>query len=187
MIVDKGLYIFEDFDLTVITLDNIFAKTVSVLDNKEYIIYNNTRLNIDEKKYILSFTFQYTCEQFINLSNLQNKVLLIQPSFADYDYELYEKINKQQIVKFVMTSFKKAGKHLPLPIFVQDHNIDLTNEHAGELIELLNMMSKKVDIHLLKTPNLSKIKQFSTNNGLKYLSDTYFPSQNLQRIYYQKT
>lgn len=187
MIVGKSLYTFEDFNLTVITLDSIFEKLVLTLDNTEYYIYNKKSLNIDARRTILHFTTLFICEQFIELNNIQNKVLLIQPSFADYDYEIYNKIDKQKIVKFIISSFKKINKHLPMPVFVQEQSINLTNEHAGELIELLNMMSKKLDIHLLKTPNLSKIKQFSHDNGLKQLANEYFQAPEVKKIYYQKT
>lgn len=186
MIIDKGLYIFEDFDLTVFTLDPIFENTQLCLSIYNDIIYNIERFNYDAKSLLLHHLLTQTFKYFTQLDKLYtNKVLLVQPSFAEHAQNIFKTTDdkfKQKLIKFILTNFKKISKQAPFPIFVQNYNTDLTNEDAGELIELLNKISREVSIHLLKSPNLNKLKQFTSEKGLKQLTG-YFSSENMKSVY----
>lgn len=186
MITNKNLYKFSKYDLTVITLDSVFESIQLCLSVYIDILYNIERFNSDAKALLLHNLLLQTCEHFKKLNNHSNKILLVQPSFADYDYEIYKHFDKQKITNFIITNFKKISNNLPFPVYVQNTNTNLNDKYSGETIELLNRLVKIKDTFQLKSPSLSKIKQFTFDHGLNYLTNVYLLKPETKGIYYQK-
>lgn len=179
------MYSFNKNDLLVVTLDSIFDRVNQQICDDIYIKYNMERFNQDAKRLLLHYLLKECCEVFIVLkSRGNNHILFVQPSFADKQYELFDRFDKVEVVQFILKSFKKLRNKVPFPVYVQNQSVDLTQNISGELIELINKLSRVVNTHLFKEPNLKDIKKFTAENGLKYLSRDYFTSLNAKRIYY---
>ena len=181
------IYIFENPDLVVIPFEKIFENIDLQFLNYTYnnkIAKNNYfKFDTDLKKLLLHFVIFEVCNFFIK-SKYKNKILLVQPSFADQNFEVFNYINKDQIVKFILNSFHKLNSCFPFPVLVYDKSINLYDLNTGEVREVLIKSKEVINTYLLKTPNMRDIKKFTEKNGLKFLHNQYFNEQQFKSIFY---
>jgi hypothetical protein len=180
---NKGIYNCTKFDINVITLDNVFDKVqVEFINNINNFTYqkNYIEFNSEVKRYFLH-TIIKVLSEYLYDNKVKNKIVLIQPSFADYDYELWKFIDKDIIIKYVLKLFKQIKNDFPIPIYITDNSVDL-NSTSGEVDEVLNILSEIVNNFKSKVINTKKLRKYSEKNGLLYLTNIYFVSGKFKKL-----
>ena len=177
---------FGDFDLTVVTLDEIFGtvqlQTLNSIHLTTTTINNIITFDSDCKRYFLHFLIKEVCEVMRTITD-KNKALLVNPRFMLTDYEIWNYMDRREVARFVYSSFDTLKEHLPFPVLCCFDNIDL-DERTGETIDVLNILSMLTAAHSIKPITTKKLKEFSKKNGLTYLTNTYYVSSEFKKLLY---
>jgi len=181
---------FEELDVTVVPFEKVFPKIqVQFLKHLSAIYNINTlytgKFNQDVKKILLHFTIHETCKYFLELkSNYKHTILLVDSSFANSNFGIFEMYNKDSVTHFILNKFKRIKNQLPFPVVVLDKPLNSYKKDSGEVKELKCTIVKLVEEYITKPPHLRDIKAFTIMNGLKQLSLHYFDSVDFKKIFY---
>ena len=181
----KAIRNIPEFDVTVVTLDKIFeAVQVNTLNS---VCFSSTKGNYkqfdsDCKKFFLHFLIKEICDRMRSIK-FTNKILLITPDIQNIPYDIWNYLDPEVVMSFLVSSFQTLKNNFPFPVYVLPEHIDIENR-TGETVDLLNILSLKVHEHSMKPISLKKLKSFSKKNGLAYLANTYYISSEFQKLFY---
>lgn len=182
-------YIFNDLELTVIPLDyffyNIQLKFLNSITHNLPTSVNNNYIQLEKevKQYFLHAIIFETCKYFQE-DKSRNKILVVDPSFSNKDYELWNFINKDQVVGYILKTFKLLKKSLPMPIYVSDKIINFSNR-TGEIEDILQILvDRKNDIRE-SVYNTKRLKKFTEDNGLLFLTNSYITTTDFKKLIYK--
>jgi hypothetical protein len=115
--------------------------------------------------------------------NLRKIVIVVDSSFKDIPYHLFEYIDKEKLYKFTIKEMTRLSKILPYPIIIKDYKIEISND--AEFQEFRNeviCISEKFDYTV---PHLQKIKDYLRVNGFNKLYIDYNKIENWSGIFYK--
>jgi hypothetical protein len=181
-----NIYNFKEYGLTILTIDDIFnnvqVELLNILPLTTTTKYYYIPINQDFKRLFLHFFIEAICDEMAKISN-SNKILYIQSSFIDNNYEIWEYVDKEEIFQLVMKNTKKIQNKLPFPVVISDSNVDLSNM-TGESVDLIHNLISKIDKHKFKPVTFRKLREVSIKNGLNSLTDKYYQSSKFRKLIY---
>lgn len=176
---------FDEYDLNIILFNDIFYNiqfnTINEISSfslppvKHYV-----ELNSDIKRILLHFIIKESCDTISNI-NKKNKVLVINE--LD-DYEIFNYLERDKVIKFIKDSFKSLKNKFPFPSYILEDEIDFNNM-TGELEDVLHDLHKEVDNYSTKSKTSRRLRGYSSQKGLKYLTDSYLVSGEFKKLLYK--
>jgi len=185
---DKDKFFIDEPEFTIITFDNIFESVVLHFLNLIYNICDNLdeiQLNRDYKKLFLHSLIDKIYLR-MNEENNNNIIIYINSSFTTNFSEVWNYFDKNQLGDFLFRTCKSLSRNLPVPIYVENSEQDLT-EDVGDTKELVMKLYGSLQKFKNKPISLSKIKKYSEKNGLLEIMRKYHSSEDCKNnILYTK-
>ena len=179
---NSKIYTFEKQQLTIILLDHIFEEVqLNFLNSIPEALLNNT-FNLDAKQYYLHALIAEICKFFEN-NRFTNKVLVVQPTFKNEEYEIWNFFSREEVSDFTIKAFKQLKTALPIPIFVSTDIIDFSSK-SGEVEDIVNLLAERERVFKLNTITSRKLKKYTVKKGLTQLANTYIHSSGFKKLLY---
>lgn len=177
------VYELYDQDIIVILFDQIFEKVQVQVLNSIQPIFNNNDIcfSLDVKRYFLHFLIKESCEYFRNISGI-NKILLIDNGFTKLPYEIWNYLDKKIVAKFIFNCFNTLKNRYPFPIYITKTIIEM--DTSGETQDCIHNMVHIVNKFKEDNINTKKLKEYTLQNGLNFLTNTYLPSTEFKKLLY---
>lgn len=140
--------------------------------------FDITKFDSNFRKILLHHVFYDSLEFFVN--NSIYRFLLIDHSFLDNSFEIYEYFNFKFVSNFVFSNFRKVQKVFPIPLLFRDFVVDFNDEILiGELMaEGEQILADRIRAPLLK----DGFRKFSKRRGLIFLSDKYINTKEFEKL-----
>ena len=187
--IDVDKYVSVNPDLTIITFDKIFELVVIHVINIIYNIYNDLslieELNKDVKKIIIFSLLDQIYNRMIRENDI-NSILYINTSFTTKYSEIWTYIDKNKLEYFIIKKCKEISSKAPLAIYVENGSVDLLSD-SGETKEVINKLNSALIKFKSNITSLSKLKEYSKDNGLIQFMDKYYSEDNIKKnAFYNK-
>ncbi len=187
--IQSDKYVCDVPNLTIITFDEIFKSVVIHGINILYNIYGNlallSKLDRDTKKILTHALLEEIYKRMLSEKNI-NSILYINTEFINTRSEIWEYIDTIKLKQFIIKTCKSISRKVPLPIYVDEHSIPLTelNGNTQELISILEQVLNKFNNNI---KNTNKIKKYSSDNGLTHFVNEFHPDDNIKKgVFYYK-
>jgi len=175
--------------LIIISFDCIFELVVINVINTVFNIYGNvipvSKLDKDVKRIFIHYLLEQIYKRMILETN-RNVILYINTSFTTKSNELWEYIEKEKLKRFILKECKSISNNSPLPIYVEDNDIDLT-DNSGETREAINKLYQTLKTFKQKVTSLRKLRKYSKDNGLlRFMDDYHHKKHYKNNMFYHK-
>ena len=161
--------------MVIISFDSIFELVVINVINTVFNIYGDvdsiSKLNKDVKRIFIHYLLEQIYKRMILETN-KNVILYINTSFTTKSNELWDYIETEKLKRFILKECKAISNKSPLPIYVEDTEIDLTDE-SGETKETINKLYSTLRAFKQNVTSLRKLRKYSEDNGLLQFMDNY--------------
>ena len=176
-------------DLAIITFDDIFREVVIHGNNIIYNTYGDLteikKLNSDVRKIFTYTILKHIYDRMITERDL-NSILLITTNFTDDASEMWEYIDREKLMNFVIKTCRAISKAIPLPVHIESNNVDLLST-SGETKEVISKLEHSLVRFRNRDISLNKLKKFSVSSGLTSFIDEYHSSSNIKKnLFYYK-
>lgn len=176
----KPNLIIKDKNLMLLNFDYLFTKIeIDILNEiQKYNLFVNNQINFSNKdiKKILFHNIIYgMCESIINNDSNYKKAIIIPPNIRTI-HEISKFCNTYELEVFITKLSCQIKNKIPFIIYISNSFIFETADDAnsGELLDLTNIIFEYIDRISNKTFTFEKIKKFSSQYDLSFLSKTYF-------------
>lgn len=171
---------FKQNNILLINFDEVFkgieSECLTELDS--YGLIEDYKINLskrDTKKLIYHHIIHGVCEEIRNNPNKQNKVIVIPPTIRDF-HEITEFCDIDTLDKILKTLFKRLSNSLPFLIYFSNDYIfdEVLIPESGETKDIISIITEMSNTISEKSFTFEKIKKFSTQFELEFLSKEYF-------------
>lgn len=174
------------FSFSIITFDEIFKLVAITVINIIYNIYGNLdpikNINSDVKKIITYSILEQIYKRMI-LEKGNDYILYINTSFTTNFSEIWTYANKEKLSAFIIKTCKAISKNIPIPVLIENKNIDLTKD-CGETKNTLNKLENALNKFKLKITSLQKLKKYCKTNGLIDFIDKYHCDDDIKKNFF---
>jgi len=174
------LYI-ERENLLLINFDSILKSIeVDLLNDLDlYGLIKDYKIDLskkDTKKLLYHHMIHGICEEIRLTKHRGRKIIVIPPTLRPF-HDLIKFCDPEHLDKLMNTLIKTLNNGLPFVVFkANDYIFEAESMDSGEIIELTSILSSYCDTAANKKFTFERIKKFSTDFELVFLSDEYFNS-----------
>lgn len=126
------------------------------------------------RRLFLYYVIKSACEFVLNYKHREKLVFIV--CNEPVDLEIFEYCHDNSaMVEFINKSAKTISRNLPINFYLSDvslESISQMDSKSGEFVSLSNTISHNVHKHRNNT--FQRIKKFVRDNGLTFLSESYF-------------
>jgi hypothetical protein len=177
----RKLLRIEEENLLLINFDEVFKDIeINCLNElQEYGLLENFKIDLskrDTKKILYHHIILGLCEEIRLNKDSNKKIVIIPPKIREF-HEISQFCNLEELEPIINTLLKKLQRYLPFTMFFSEEYIfDKELEHSGERTDLINILSAMYTTNSDKKFTFEKIKKFTSQYELEFLSLEYFNS-----------
>jgi len=177
----KKFLFYKEKHLLLINFDVLFESIeVDCLNElQEYGLVNNYQINLskkDTKKIIYHHVIHGLCEEIRNNKHKYKKVIVVPPVLRSF-HEITQFCHPEDLEELLRALIKRLNNSLPFVIYTaKDYIFEQEDIHTGEMEDLTSILSTLCTTFSDKRFTFEKIKRFSEQFDLNFLSKDYFNS-----------
>lgn len=176
----KKYLFFKESNLMLINFEVLFStiETDCLNDLQEYGLIENYQIDLskkDTKKIIYHHIIHGICEEVRNNKHKHHKVIVAPTVFLS-NHQITQFCNPEEFEILMKLLFKRLKNSLPFIIYSTKDEVFEEDVKSGEMIDLVAILSSLCNNLSNKRFTFEKVKKFSRQFDLNFLSNEYFDS-----------